>query len=408
METHDVVIISACRTAIGKFLGEFKDVPARTLAITAAKEAIRRASICPEQIDEIVMGEVFTAMQGSLPARQVAMRIGMDPASNAVNVNQNCASGMRALEIACNNIQLGKSDISLVVGVENMTQIPFLLPKARMGYRMGSIAEGGAGILYDSMLHDGLYDELASGHMGTTADNVAELYGITRRECDELAVLSHARACAAADNGKFKDEIVPITVETRKGTKILDQDEHMIRNCTMESISGLKPIFRETGVTTAANASGINDAAAAVIVMSVEKAKELGKKPMAKMLHICCKGVEPRYMGLGPAAAIPKCLDAAGIRWSDVDYFEINEAFAAQFLGAARKLRDDYGYEVDMEKTNANGSGISLGHPVGCSALRIIVTMLYEMARRDAKIGCASLCVGGGPGIASLWTRDVG
>lgn len=406
MLTEDVVIVSACRTAIGKFLGEFKDVPARTLAVTVGQEAIRRAGVDPEQVDEIVMGEVFSAMQGSLPARQVAMRTGMDFSSNAVNINQNCGSGMRALEIACNNIQLGKSDISLVIGVENMSQAPFLLPKGRAGYRMGAISRQGAADIYDSLLYDGLYDELAGGHMGVTAENIADLYGITRQECDELAVLSHARAWKATQEGKFREELVPVVVRTRRGEQVLDVDEHIIPDCTLENVSKLKPVFRENGVTTAGNASGINDAAAAIVVMSQHKAAELQIKPMAKMLHICGKGVDPKVMGLGPAVAIPKCLQAAGLGWNDVDYFEINEAFAAQFLGGVKKLKTDCGYEIDMEKTNANGSGISLGHPVGCSALRMIVTMLYEMKRRDAVTGCASLCVGGGPAMASLWTRN--
>lgn len=352
------------------------------------------------------MGEVYQGMQGSLPARQVSMRIGMSVESNAVVVNQNCASGMRALEIACNDIQLGKTDIGLVVGTENMTQVPFLLPKARMGYRMGSIPEEGAAPMYDALLHDALYDELSGGHMGSTADNVAKLYNITREECDELAVMSHKRACAATDAGKFKDEIIPIVEHTRKGDIVHDTDEHMIRDCNLETISKLRTVFNKDGVTTAANASGINDAAAAVIVMSLDKAKELGIKPMAKMLYMCGKGVEPKYMGLGPAVAIPECLDRAGVKFDDVDYWEVNEAFAAQFIGVERKLKEDHGYIVDRNKTNLNGSGISLGHPVGCSALRIIVTMLYEMQRQDAKIGCASLCVGGGPAMASLWTRE--
>jgi acetyl-CoA C-acetyltransferase len=353
------------------------------------------------------MGEVFTSMQGSLPARQVSMRIGMDIRSNAVTVNQNCASGMRALEIACNDIQLGKSDIDLVVGVENMSLTPFLLPKGRMGYGMGSIPDEGSAKIYDTMLHDGLYDELSSGHMGVTSENVAKLYNITRQECDELAVMSHQRACAAIDAGKFKDEIVPYVKKTRKGDVVIDTDEHPIRGCTMESVSKLKPVFIKDGVTTAANASGINDAAAAVVVMSADKAKELGIKPMAKMIHICAEGVAPEVMGLGPAVAIPKCLKAAGLKFEDIDYWEINEAFAAQVLGVIRKLKEDNGITVNMDRTNVNGSGISLGHPVGCSALRIIVTMLYEMQREGYKTGGASLCVGGGPALASLWTRDI-
>lgn len=407
MQPRDVVIVSACRTPIGKFLGQFKDVSARDLAIAAGTEAIRRAGIDAKAIDEIVMGQCLAAMQGSLPARQVSMRIGLDISSGAVTVNQNCASGMRAMEIACNDVQLGKTDIGLVIGVENMTQSPFLLPKGRMGYRMGSIPTQGSAELYDSMLHDALYDELVPGHMGVTADNVAKLCNVSRQECDELAVLSHQRACAATDNGTFKDEIVPYVIHNKKkGDIIVDTDEHPIRNCSLETISKLKTVFTPDGVTTAANASGINDAAAAAIIMSAEKAKELGIKPLLKMVHMCSAGVEPKYMGLGPSVSIPKCLKAAGMTFSDVDYWEINEAFAAQFLGVGRKLKENYGYDVDMSRTNLNGSGISLGHPIGCSGMRIIVTMLYEMQRRNYTTGCASLCVGAGPSMASLWTRD--
>ncbi len=394
MQTRDVVIVSACRTAIGKFQGQFKDVSARELAIHAGKEAIRRAGIDINTIDEIVMGECYSAMQGSLPARQVSMRIGLPKESSAVTVNQNCASGMRALEIACNDIQLGKTDIGLVVGVENMTQAPFLLPKARMGYRMGGIPTEGAAEMYDSLIHDALYDALVPGHMGVTADNVAKLCNVTREQCDELAVMSHNRACAAIEAGKFKDEIVPYVIHNKKkGDIVIDTDEHPIRNCSMETLSKMKPVFTPDG-----NASGINDAAAAVIVMSADKAKELGIKPMAKMLYMCSAGVEPKYMGIGPAYAIPKCLKGAGLDFSDVEYWEINEAFAAQFLGVGVKLKEEHGWEVDMNKTN---------HPIGCTGLRIIVSMLYEMARQGTKIGGASLCVGGGPAMASLWSRDV-
>lgn len=408
MQTKDVVIVSACRTAIGKFRGQFKDVSARELAITAGKEAIRRAGIDINTIDEIVMGECYLGMQGSLPARQVSMRIGLPVESSAVTVNQNCASGMRALEIACSNIQLGKTEIGLVVGTENMTQAPFMLPKARMGYRMGGIPTEGGAELYDSLIHDALYDALVPGHMGVTADNVAKLCGVTRQQCDELAVISHNRACAAIDEGKFKDEIVPVIVHNKKkGDIVIDTDEHPIRGCNYETLSKMKTVFTPDGVTTAANASGINDAAAAVIVMSADKAKELGLKPMAKMINMCSAGVEPKYMGIGPAYAIPKCLKGADMDFNDVDYWEINEAFAAQFLGVGVKLKEEHGWTVDMDKTNANGSGISLGHPIGCTGLRLIVSMLYEMERRGATIGGASLCVGGGPAMASLWTRKV-
>ena len=237
---------------------------------------------------------------------------------------------------------------------------------------------------------------------------MAKLCGVTRQQCDELAVISHNRACAAIDEGKFKDEIVPVIVHNKKkGDIVIDTDEHPIRGCNYETLSKMKAVFTPDGVTTAANASGINDAAAAVIVMSADKAKELGLKPMAKMINMCSAGVEPKYMGIGPAYAIPKCLKGADMDFNDVDYWEINEAFAAQFLGVGVKLKEEHGWTVDMDKTNANGSGISLGHPIGCTGLRIIVSMLYEMERRGATIGGASLCVGGGPAMASLWTRKV-
>ncbi|MBQ9851929.1 MAG: thiolase family protein [Ruminiclostridium sp.] len=404
---REVVIVSACRTAIGKFQGQFKDVTARELAVHAGKEAIARAGVDINLIDEIVMGECYPHMQGSLPARQVSMRIGLPIESSAVTVNQNCASGMRAMEIACHNVMLGKTEIGLVVGVENMTQAPFMLPKARMGYRMGDIPTGGSAALYDAMLHDALYDSLVPGHMGVTADNVAKLCGVTRQECDELAVISHNRACAAIDGGKFVKEIVPYVIQKKKGDLIIDTDEHPIRNCNYETLSKMKPVFTPDGVTTAANASGINDGAAAAVIMSADKAKELGLKPMAKLLYSCSAGVEPKYMGIGPAYAIPKCLKGAGLDFSDVDYWEINEAFAAQFLGVGKKLKEERGWNIDLAKTNLNGSGIALGHPIGCTGLRIIVSMLHEMERQGTTIGGASLCVGGGPAMASLWSRDV-
>jgi len=401
MGLQEVVLASACRTAIGKFMGSLANVSARELAITVGKEAIARAGITPEMVDEIVMGQLYTGMQGSLPARQVSMRIGLPHRSAAVSVNQNCASGMRALEIACNNIMLGKTEIGLVIGVESMTNAPYLLPKGRMGYRMG------AGTVEDSMIHDGLHDELVPGHMGLTAENVAELYGITRQECDELAVLSHNRASQAIEEGRFKREIVPVELKSKKGTTLFDTDEHVIRNCTLESIAKLPPVFKKDGVTTAANASGINDGASAVIVMSKKKAAELGIKPLLKLITILSEGVDPKIMGIGPAVAIPKALQQSGLKFADIEYWEINEAFAAQWLGVGRKLEQDYNIKLDLEKVNHNGSGIALGHPVGSTGLRIIVTMYYEMERLGLTRGGASLCVGGGPAMASLWTREI-
>lgn len=402
MEIKEVVMVSAARTAIGKFMGSLKGVQARDLAITAGKAAIERSGVAADSIDEMTMGQLYTAMQGSLPARQVAMRVGLPHRSNAVSVNQNCTSGMRALEIAAHNIMLGKTDSALVVGVESMTNTPYLLPNARMGYRMGP------GAVEDHMLHDGLVDELVPGHMGFTAENVAAKYGITREECDELALMSHTRAREAIDAGVFKREIVPVELPKKRGkVPIFDTDEHLIRDASMESMSALRPAFKKDGVVTAANASGINDGAAAVVIMSADKAKEMNIKPLMKLVNVCAEGVDPLVMGLGPAVAMPKCLKQAGLDFNDIEYWEINEAFAAQWLGVGRMLKEDFGMTLDMDKVNRNGSGIALGHPVGCTGLRIIVSLYHELERSGATLGGASLCVGGGPAMCSLWSRDV-
>lgn len=400
-EIQDVVVVSACRTPIGKFMGSLKDFQAIDLAVIVAKEAIKRAGVDPSTIDELVMGEVYPHMQGSLPARQVAMAVGLPFSSDACNVNQNCASGMRALDIAINHVQLGKTDIALAVGVESMTNAPYMIPKGRQGYRMGP------GQIEDAMLHDGLVDRLVPGHMGMTAENVAVKYGITREECDQLALTSHQRATRANQDGTFEREIVPVEIKSKKGSTFFSKDEHMIPDASMEKMGKLPPAFKKDGIVTAANASGINDAAAAVIIMSKAKALELGLKPLMKLINICGAGVDPKVMGLGPAAAIPKCLKQAGMKFEDVDYWEINEAFAPQVIGVGKMLKEEYGIELDMSKVNANGSGIGLGHPVGCTALRIIVSLYYELEKQGKTVGGASLCVGGGPAMASLWTREI-
>ena len=398
MQPRDVVIVSACRTAIGKFQGQFKDVPARELAITAGKEAIRRAGVDINTIDEIVMGECYTAMQGSLPARQVSMRIGLPIESSAVTVNQNCASGMRALEIACNNIQLGKTEIGLVVGVENMTQAPFLLPKARMGYRMGGIPTEGGAELYDSLLHDALYDALVPGHMGVTADNVAKLCNVSREECDKLAVISHNRACAAIDAGKFKDEIVPVVIPQRKKEPIVFDTDEQPRATTMEGLAKLKPVFRTDGKgkVTAGNSCGRSDAGAALLLMSGEKVKELGVKPMARIVAHAIVGVDPRIMGIGPVPAVRKVLEKAGLTLDDIGMIELNEAFAAQSLAVIRELG------LDMAKVNVSGGAIAMGHPLGATGGRILTTLVHGMKRTRTRYGIATLCMGGGQGGATL------
>ena len=329
------------------------------------------------------------------------MRIGLPHRSSAVSVNQNCTSGMRALEIACHNIMLGQTDIGLAVGVESMTNAPYLLPKARMGYRMGQ------GNIEDSMIHDGLFDELVPGHMGMTAENVAAKYGITRQECDELAVISHNRAVASIEAGVFKREIVPVELKSKKGSTFFEVDENPIRDATVASIGKLPTVFRKDGVVTAANASSINDGASAVVVMSLDKARELGLKPLAKLVGICNAGIDAMVMGLGPAVAIPKCLKQAGLSFNDIEYWEVNEAFAAQWLGVGRMLKEEHNVSLSTENCNFNGSGIALGHPVGSTGLRIVVSLCYELERQGKTLGGASLCVGTGPAMASLWSRDI-
>lgn len=401
MVLQEVVIAGACRTAIGDFMGSLKTVSARELAIAAGAEAIKRTGIPAEMIDEICMGQIFTALQGSLPARQVGIRLGLPPRSGAVTINQNCASGMRAVEIAAHNIMLGKTDIALLAAVESMTNAPYLLPKGRMGYKMGR------GTVEDHMLYDGFIDELVPGHMGRTAENIAEKYGIGRRECDEYAVLSHKRAQRAMDQGRFQREIVPVEIRRKSGNLLFDTDEHVDQKASLDKFSSFRPAFKEQGVVTIANGAGISDGAAAAVMMSKKKAEELGIKPLLKLVGICSEGVAPQMMGLGPAVAIPKCLDQAGIEFGDIEYWEINEAFGVQVIGVQKKLKQDFGMNLDLEAFNHNGSGISLGHPVGCTGLRLIVSLYYEMERLGLTNGGATLCVGGGPAMASLWTREI-
>lgn len=407
IELNDVVMVSACRTPIGDYGGSLQPVAANELTKIAAAEAIKRAGIGPKQVDEIVAGMCLGHGNGSCPPRIVAMQIGMDPKSSATMVNQNCASGMRAVEIAAMKLQLGKYDIALVTGTESMSNIPYISTTTRWGARMGDVK------LQDALLADALVCQLAGSHMGGTAENVAELYGITREECDTLALLSHKRAVRAIDEGRFEREIVPVPVKKGKKEYVFAQDEHPIRGASLESLAKLKPAFVKDGVVTAGNSSGLNDAAAAAVLMTKKKAQELRIKPLMKLINICDEGVEARVMGLGPAVAIPKCLKEAGMKYEDVDYWEINEAFAAQVIGVKKKLKEDTGITVNIGtfeqdgNVNNNGSGIGLGHPVGATGLRIIVSLYYELERLGKTSGGASLCVGGGASMASLWTRDI-
>ncbi len=393
---NDAVIVSACRTPIGDFLGKLKETHPRELGRIVGTEALQRAGIKPEQVDELVCGNVIQAGVGGNIGRQVQAEIGIPWASPACTVNQLCCSSMRALEIASHNIMLGETDISLVVGVENMSMSPYLLQKARTGYRMGP------GSIEDAMLLDALVCSMEHYHMGVTAENVAERFGISKQAQDELAVLSHSRSCAAIKAGTFKSEIVPVQVKEKKGTIVFDTDEHPRSDTSLETLAKLKTIFKKDGTVTAGNASGVNDGAAAMVLMSEQKARELGLKIKARVRATVSVGVEPAVMGIGPAYAIPAALKKAGLSFADIGYWEVNEAFAAQFLGVEHLLAKEHGYKLNMDIVNHNGSGISLGHPVGCSGLRVLVTLLHEMERMGASLGCASLCAGGGPAMATV------
>lgn len=391
----EVVIVSACRTAIGKFGGTLKGVPAVDLGATVVKEAVNRAGIAPEQVDEVIFGNVLQAGLGQNPARQVSIKAGLPIECTAMTINIVCGSGLKAVALAANQIKAGEADIVVCGGTENMSAAPYAVPSARWGARMNNVQ------MIDITVNDGLWDAFNNYHMGITAENVAEKYGLTREMQDEFAVKSQNKAEAAIKAGKFKDEIVPITIPQRKGDPIVfDTDEHPTFGSTMEKVARLRPAFKKDGGTvTAANASGINDGAAAFVVMSKEKADELGLTPMATIVSYATGGVDPSIMGVGPVPATRKALEKAGMTIDDLDLIEANEAFAAQSLAVARDLN------FDMDKVNVNGGAIALGHPVGASGARILVTLLYEMVKRDAKTGLATLCIGGGQGQALIVKR---
>ena len=392
---REVVIASAARTAIGKYGGSLKDIPTRQLGAVAMKGAIEKAGIKAEQVDEVIMGCVLQAGLGQNVARQMMLDAGFPVETPAFTINKVCGSGLRAVELAAQIIKAGDADIIVAGGAENMSLSPYSVPTARWGARMNNTK------MVDVMVNDGLWDAFNDYHMGITAENVAEQWGLTREEMDEFAVESQVRAEKAVDSGVFKDEIVPVEIPQRKGDPIVfDTDEHLTRGTTMEKVSKLRPAFKKDGIgVTAANASGINDSGAAVVVMSKEKADELGIKPMATITSYASAGVDPSIMGVGPVPASQKALEKAGLTIADIDLVEANEAFAAQSLA----VRKDLG--LDPEKTNVNGGAIALGHPIGASGCRILVTLLYEMGRRDSKHGLATLCIGGGMGTALIVSR---
>lgn len=387
---RDVVIVGAARTAIGDFMGSLKDVSAIDLGVVALKGALAKSGVEAGQIEEVVGGHCIQAGSPGNTIRHVAVRAGVPAESPAMTVNQQCPSSMRATEIMSQEIMLGKVDVGAVAGIESMTNSPYLLLKARFGYRLGP-----GDVAQDSMLYNGLVCGFINAHMGITAENVADLYNVTRQEQDELALISNQRAMAAIREGKFKEEIVPVELKSRKGPVLFDTDEHP-KDTSMEILAKLPPAFKKDGTVTAGNASGINDGGSALILMAADKAAELGVKPLARIVATASGAVDPKIMGMGVVPAVQRVLRFANLRQEDIGYWEINEAFAAQFLAVNRELK------LSLDIVNANGSGVGLGHPVGCTGARLVVSLIYEMRRRGIQFGCASLCAGGGPGTAVI------
>jgi len=385
---EEVVIVAAMRTAVGKFGGSIAKVAAADLGAQVIKALLAKSGVAPTAVSEVLMGQVLTAGCGQNPARQASIRAGLPDSVPAMTVGMVCGSGLKSTHLAAQAIRCGDSDLVIAGGQENMSATPHLLAGSRDGLRMGDAK------LIDSMIVDGLWDVYNNYHMGTTAENIARQYNISRREQDEFAAASQQKAEAAQKAGRFKDEIVPIEIVTKKGTVRFDTDEYIRSGTTAEALAELKPAFSKDGTVTAGNASGINDGAAAVIMASAAKARELGLKPLARVKAYSSAGVDPKIMGMGPVPASQLCLRKAGWTHADLDLMEINEAFAAQAIGVNREM----GW--DTSKINVNGGAIAIGHPIGASGCRILVTLLHEMARRDARRGLASLCIGGGMGVA--------
>lgn len=392
----EVVLAGAVRTAIGTLGGSLAEVPPQRLGAVVVAEALRRAGVRPEQVDDVLLGNVLQAGLGMNVARQIGIEAGIPVEVPATTVNQACASSLRAVAMAAQAIALGDARIVVAGGTESMSRTPYLLRQARFGYRMGHSE------LVDGMISDGLTCAIERYHMGLTAENVAAEMGISREEQDAFAAESQARAARAMESGLFTEEIVPIEIARPKGPPaVIDRDEHPRPGTTVERLSALRPAFKPAGTVTAGNASGINDGAAALVVMPRDVADELGKQPQARIVGYAWTGVEPRVMGLGPVAAVRKLLEKTRLRLSDIDLFELNEAFAAQSLGVVRQLG------LDPSVVNVNGGAIALGHPVGASGARILVTLLHEMRRRSVRRGLATLCVGGGQGVAVVVERDL-
>lgn len=391
---QEVVIVSAVRTAIGSFQGSLKGVKATTLGATVIKEAIARAGIDKDLVNEVIMGNVLQAGLGQNPARQAALEAGLEVSIPALTINKVCGSGLKAIHLASQAIVAGDADVIVAGGFENMSQAPYILPKAREGFRMGNSQ------VVDSMVQDGLWCAMNDYHMGITAENLCEAYNITREEQDAFAARSQERAAEAIKAGKFKEEIVPVIIPQRKGDPVIfDQDEYVKPGTTTEMLGVLRPAFKKDGSVTAGNASGINDGAAAVVVMSKQLALELGITPMATIVANASAGVDPAVMGTGPVSAVNKALAKANVTLENIDLIEANEAFAAQSIAVDREL------SFNHDRLNVNGGAIALGHPIGASGARVFVTLLHEMQKRDAKMGLATLCIGGGQGVATIVSR---
>ena len=392
----DAVILSGCRTPVGKFQGSLSDFSAPQLGAIVVREAVKRAGLDLAQVDECIMGNVVSAGLGQNPARQAAIFGGLSPATGAMTINKVCGSGLKSVALAAQAVQTGNSSIVVAGGMESMTNAPYLLPQARKGYRLGNAQ------IIDSMVHDGLWDVYNDYHMGITGENVAEKYGITREEQDEFAVNSHRKAASAIKECRFKAQIVPVEIPAKKkgaAPVLFDKDEGPREDTTIEILRALKPAFKKDGTVTAGNAPGVNDGAAAVVVTSAQRAKELGVKPMVRIMAQATSGVEPKWVMMAPVSAVRQIWEKTGWKNEDVDLYELNEAFSVQALGVIRELG------LNLDKVNVNGGAVAIGHPIGASGARVLITLIYEMIRRDVKRGIAALCLGGGNAVAMAVER---
>jgi acetyl-CoA C-acetyltransferase len=388
---EEVVIVAAARTPVGKFQGGLSSLSATQLGAVAVREAVKRAKLDPAQVDECILGNVVSAGLGQNPARQAALNGGLPPEVSALTINKVCGSGLKAIALAQQAIQTGNSRIVVAGGMESMTNAPYLLPQGRNGFRMGN------SVVVDSMVHDGLWDAFNDYHMGVTGENVAEKYGISREEQDEYALNSHRKAAAARREGRFKAEIVPVEIPGKKKGQvppIVDADESIREDASIEALRALKPAFKKDGTVTAGNAPGVNDAAAAVVTMTAARARELGLKPLVTIRAQATSGIDPKWVMMAPVSGVRKVLERAGWTAESVDLFELNEAFSVQAIAVTRELG------IPLEKVNVNGGAVAIGHPIGASGARVLITLIYEMMRRDVKRGVAALCLGGGNSVA--------